>query len=225
MSIVPGALHEGYVRFRHGRYQTERSLYAQLAEGQAPRVALLGCADSRANPDMIFDAEPGDMFILRNVANLVPDYEPDSGFHGTSAGIEFAVRYLKVEHLVIMGHASCGGIKACIDHDGRGISAGVFIDHWVDLASKAFAEVRANNPNLGGEELQRAVEFTSIRHSLARLATFPFIAEAVAAGTLRLHGSWFAIATGELRWLDPATGDFRRIDEDTLADKGPAAYI
>lgn len=225
MIEIPRSLGAGYRRFRRGRYADERALYAKLATGQSPRLAVLACADSRVDPAMIFDAAPGELFVIRNVANLVPDFEADGGFHGTSAGIEFAIRHLGVEDLVVLGHGSCGGIKACIHHDTSGISAGPFIDHWVELASAACAAVRADAPELTGAALEREVELASIRCSLERLEAFPFVKDALARGTLRLHGAWFAIASGEMLWLDRATNAFRPIDQLDLANGLDAAYV
>ncbi len=218
MLDIPQGLREGYRRFLEGRYESERALYAELASGQRPRLAILACADSRVDPAMIFDARPGEIFVIRNVANLVPDVEMDGGLHGTSAGLEFAVRHLEVADIVVMGHGACGGIKACIGHDREGTSAGHFIDHWVELASDALAAVLAIAPDLQGEALQREVELESVRRSLARMEAFPFVSEALAAGRLRLHGAWFSIAEGRMLWLDRATGDFHPVTTRALAN-------
>jgi len=215
---IPKTLRDGYRRFLDGRYESERALYAELATGQRPRLAILACADSRVDPAMIFDARPGEIFVIRNVANLVPDVEMDGGLHGTSAGLEFAVRHLEVDDIVVMGHGACGGIKACIGHDCEGTSAGHFIDHWVELASGALAEVRRAEPYLAGDALQRAVELQSVRASLARMRAFPFVAEAVAARRLRLHGAWFSIAEGRMLWLDQQTRGFCPVTTGALAN-------
>lgn len=214
---VPFTLERGYRRFREGRYARERQLYAALAAGQSPRLAVLACADSRVDPAMIFDAAPGELFVIRNVANLVPDFEVDGGFHGTSAGLEYAVRHLEVDDVVVMGHAACGGIGACIHHFTDGAMAGPFIDPWVGLADAAFRGVRARNPALTGDALQHAVELASIRASLKRLRAFPFVADAVRTRGLRLHGAWFSIASGEMLWLDDREGGFRPVDTRALA--------
>jgi len=220
---VPGSLERGYQRFREGRYSRERALYESLARGQSPRLAVLACADSRVDPAMIFDAAPGELFVLRNVANLVPDYEADGGFHGTSAGLEYAVRHLEVDDVVVMGHAACGGVDACIHHFTDGSAAGPFIDPWVGLADDAFRAVRARAPDLAGEALRHEVELESIRASLGRLRAFPFVADAIAARRLRLHGAWFSIASGEMLWLDDASGDFHAVTTRTLANGVSAA--
>ena len=216
--FVPMSLEAGYQRFRRGRYARERELYAELAEGQSPRLCVLACADSRVDPAMIFDARPGELFVLRNVANLVPDYEADGGFHGTSAGLEYAVRHLGVDDVVVMGHAACGGIDACIHHFTDGAAAGPFIDPWVGLADDAFRKVRARARDLSGDGLQHEVELESIRASLNRLRAFPFVAEALATRRLRLHGAWFSIASGEMLWLDEDGGDFHAVTTRALAN-------
>jgi carbonic anhydrase len=221
--VVPTSLEAGYQRFRRGRYARERELYAELAEGQSPRLAVLACADSRVDPAMIFDARPGELFVLRNVANLVPDYEADGGFHGTSAGLEFAVRHLEVEDVVVMGHAACGGIGACIHHCTDGAAAGRFIDPWVGLADAAFRNVQARNPALAGRDLQHEVELEAIRTSLLRLRAFPFVADAIDRRRLRLHGAWFSIASGEMLWLDDVSGDFHAVTTRRLANGAAAA--
>jgi len=215
---VPGSLEAGYHRFREGRYARERQLYAELAEGQSPRLAVLACADSRVDPAMIFDARPGELFVLRNVANLVPDYEADGGFHGTSAGLEYAVRHLNVGDLVVMGHAACGGIGACIHHLVDGASAGRFIDPWVELADSAYKTVKARAPELEGDDLQHEVELESIRASLTRLRAFPFIEAAMNEGRLRLHGAWFSIVSGEMLWLDDREDGFHAVTTRALAN-------
>ena len=215
---VPVTLERGYARFREGRYTRERRLYETLARGQSPRSAVLACADSRVDPAMIFDARPGELFVLRNVANLVPDYEADGAFHGTSAGLEYAVRHLKVDDIVVMGHAACGGIDACIHHFTDGSAAGPFIDPWVGLADDAFRRVRARQPAVAGDDLQHEVELESIRSSLARLRTFPFVADALAERRLRLHGAWFSIASGEMLWLDDDERDFHAVTTRKLAN-------
>ncbi len=214
---VPFTLERGYRRFRAGRYARERELYESLARGQAPRLAVLACADSRVDPAMIFDARPGELFVLRNVANLVPDYEADGGFHGTSAGLEYAVRHLGVDDVVVMGHAACGGIDACIHHVTDGALAGRFIDPWVGLADDAVRAVRARDPELCGDDLQHEVELEAIRRSLARLRRFPFVAEALRARRLCLHGAWFSIASGEMLWLDEGDDAFHAVTNRRLA--------
>ena len=195
------ALIEGYRRFRAETWPRERARFEELAaQGQRPHTMVIACSDSRVDPQMIFSAGPGELFVLRNVANLVPPYMPDALFHGTSAAVEFAVRVLQVERIVVMGHALCGGIRAVLD--GTPPEARDFVAGWIGIAERARAvALRCDVP----EERQEAAEHEAVRISLANLMTFPWVQEAVAAGRLSLHGAHFGVATGRLV-LVPAEG-------------------
>lgn len=187
---------EGYQRFRVHRWHAQKALYRELDKGQRPPACVISCCDSRVDPAAIFDAEPGELFIIRNVANLVPPYAPSTGLHGTSTAIEFAVLGLKVETILVLGHARCGGVAAAM----TGAPAGsVFLEGWVHLLDEAKARAGAD---------QGALELESIKVSLARLMTFPFVAEAVAAGRLTLQGARFSIFDGKLEVLDAKSGRF-----------------
>ncbi|MEO1092577.1 MAG: carbonic anhydrase [Pseudomonadota bacterium] len=210
MERLPMTLRAGYRRFREDRYHEQRALYERLAKGQQPKVAILACADSRADPALIFDAAPGELFVLRNVANLVPAFERGGTSHGTVAGLEFAVSHLAVDDIVVMGHASCGGIEACL-RSASGEAGGYFVSHWVELAEAARDLVLAEQPALAGDALRHAVEQRSVLSSLERLQTFPFVAEAMRARGMRLHGAWFSIMSGELSWIDPPSGCFTTV--------------
>jgi len=193
----------GYRRFRAGVYAEQVQLYRELGEGQDPGVMLIACADSRAEPSDIFNAAPGQMFVVRNVANLVPPYKPDGGLHGVSAALEFAVRVLKVRHIVVMGHGGCGGVTASLI-ESKSPLIGEFVTPWVKLLEAARARVMESaslNP-------QFALELEGIETSLENLMSFPWVAEAVACGDLELHGAWFAIKHGELHWRNPKTRRF-----------------
>jgi carbonic anhydrase len=201
---------EGFRNFRQTYYAENRALFDALAQGgQSPRAMVISCCDSRVDPALIFGAEPGDMFVLRNVANLVPPYSPDAGYHGTSAALEFAVRSLKVEHIVVMGHARCGGVRALLDpHAGDSTD---FLGSWMDIAHTARDAALAHAGESSAEDLQRACEHATISVSLANLMTFPWIKAAVEAGTLSLHGWYFDIESGQLSWLDDADGSFHPV--------------
>lgn len=199
----------GYHRFRHEGYETERRRWERLATGQSPPVMIIACCDSRVDPATIFDIEPGQAFILRNVANLVPPFEEGGGLHGVSASLEFAVTKLKVHHMVVMGHGACGGVSAALG--GHGDADRVFIDKWIALLDPAVEKVRAE----GAEDMHRALELEGIKTSIANLRTFPFIAERERAGLLQIHGCHFAIAEGRLRELDEASGRFHIVEEET----------
>jgi carbonic anhydrase len=193
----------GYRRFRAGVYAEQAQLYRELGEGQDPDVMLIACADSRAEPSDIFNAAPGQMFVVRNVANLVPPYKPDGGLHGVSAGLEFAVNVLKVRHIVVMGHGGCGGVTASLT-ESKSALIGEFVAPWVKLLDAARARVMDS----GSLNPQFALELEGIETSLENLMSFPWVAEAVAAGKLDLHGAWFAIKHGELHWRNPASRCF-----------------
>jgi carbonic anhydrase len=200
----PSRLIAGYGAFRKGRLAADSARYRVLAEaGQRPEIMIIGCSDSRAAPETIFDAAPGEMFVLRNVANLVPPHNPDGEYHGTSAAIEFGVMGLKVRHIVVMGHGRCGGVEAFLA--GRR-GPGDYIGKWISLLEPAAALV-ADDPKETAAK-QRALEFASIRQAIANLMTFPAIRDLVGIGELHLHGAWFDISTGELLLLDPVDGRF-----------------
>jgi len=212
MTAFPERLLSGYQSFIAGRFEEERARYRQLAvEGQAPAVMVVACCDSRAAPETIFSTRPGELFVVRNVANLVPPYAPDGEYHGTSAALEFAVRVLKVQHIVLMGHGRCGGIRAALEGPSDELSPGDFLTKWISLLGPATATLAGASLMTPGER-QTALERISVRHSLANLRTFPFVAEREGRGELSLHGAWFDIATGELWVMDPETGEFERVE-------------
>ena len=201
---------EGYHRFKSRDWERERERWMQLAEGQSPRVMILSCADSRADPAQIFDAKPGEMFVVRNIAGLAPPYETSPGYHGVSSALEFAVTQLEVEEIVVMGHGSCGGCAAALtgQFDDAEHGAGHFISEWVELLREARDTVRERHEGLGGEAFLD-MEWEAVKVSLANLRTFPWIAEREADGRLTLHGTHFAIAEGRLYVLDEAEETFR----------------
>lgn len=192
----------GYRRFRAGHWLDHREHYEGLSERQTPSVCVISCCDSRVDPVTIFDARPGELFVIRNVANLVPPYSVDDGLHGTSTAIEFAVRNLKVGAIMVLGHARCGGVRAAIDAGPLGDAA--FLSQWISLLDDAKLRV--------GDDDADALEHASIKVSLERLMTFPFVAEAVRAGRLSLVGARFSIFDGRLEILDPKTGEFSDAD-------------
>ena len=190
---------DGYRRFRETAYREHRPLYeALVAQGQSPRAMVIGCSDSRVDPAILFATEPGEIFVVRNVANLVPPYAPSADYHGTSAAVEFAVRSLKVEHVIVLGHARCGGIAALLD-DFSGLGAD-FVRPWMQIAAPAKERAMAAAQEKGADP-HRCCEHEAIKTSLGNLQSFPWIAERVAAGTLQLHGWYFDLETGELLQL------------------------
>ncbi len=196
---LPKRLLDGYANFRKGRYASESERYLKLGEGQQkPTIMMIACCDSRAAPETIFDAGPGEMFVVRNVANLVPPYTPDGGHHATSAALEFAVLSLGVEHLVVMGHGRCGGIRAAVGDAGP-LSHTDFIGSWM-RPIKDVARAVPHNDDAALHE--RHIERASIEHSLANLRTFPWIRMKETRKELSLHGIWFDISMGELHSYD-----------------------
>jgi carbonic anhydrase len=198
------ALLDGYRRFRSGAYTDQRTRWESLAEGQEPPIMIIGCCDSRVDPGAIFDTAPGQVFCLRNVANLVPPFEQGGGLHGASAAIEFAVVDLQVRHVVVLGHGACGGIAASLRGEDCGMPGHSFIDDWVAIICEARDRVLREAP----ADPQRALEQEAIKVSLRNLRSFPFVREREEAGELKLHGALFAIADGELQVLDEVTGAF-----------------
>ena len=184
---------EGYRRFRETYWSQNKSVFEALAAGQSPRAMVITCADSRVDPQLIFDAQPGEIFCVRNVANLVPPYAPDSDHHGTSAALEFAVRSLKFEHVIVLGHAQCGGIRALL----QGGEQGDFIGRWMEIAAPARERALAAAATTT-ETVQHLCEHESIRITIDNLMTFPWVAERVQAGQLQLHGWHFDFERGEL---------------------------
>lgn len=193
----------GYRRFRSGPWVHERERWAELTEGQAPRTMIIACSDSRVDPAQIFDTRPGEMFVVRNVAALVPPFETSPGQHGVSAALEFAVRELKVAEIVVMGHGRCGGCNAALTGAFAEAEPGLggFISSWTALLNDARDRVRARFDDLSTREAGRAMEEEAVKTSLANLRTFPFVNEGEAAGTLALKGAVFAIADGVLSVL------------------------
>jgi carbonic anhydrase len=203
----------GYQRFRSNGWQHERQRWAELAEYQSPKVMVIACSDSRVDPATIFDASPGEMFVVRNVANLVPPFELSEGRHGVSAALEFAVTLLNVPEIVVMGHGSCGGCHAALTQDFRDARPGEggFIAHWINMLDDARAKVVNAHGHDHNILALRAMEHEAIKLSLANLRSFPCILEREAKGQIVLHGAYFAIDDGLLHILNQESGDFEQI--------------
>jgi carbonic anhydrase len=203
----------GYQRFRSNRWPDERERFERLSQGQEPRALVIACSDSRVAPTMIFGAGPGELFVVRNVANLVPPYAPDDKYHGTSAAIEFGLRALRVPNVIVLGHALCGGARALLD--GAPPSVGDFVAQWVKIGEPARQRAVAC-PRC--DDRQEACEHEIIRLSLGNLRTFPWIRELVEAGRLRLWGCFFDIRTGILKMIGP-DGRFAPVTRQLAACK------
>ena len=208
MDLFPNALIEGYRKFRNERLPTEQSRYRDLSvRGQSPETMVIGCCDSRVSPEVIFDARPGELFVMRNIANLVPTYQPDSAAHGVSAALEFAVNVLKVKHIVILGHAQCGGIRAFVDKAAP-LSPGDFIGKWMAMFIKP-GEVVEQRAHETMQDFTVRIEKAAVFRSLENLMTFPFVRAKVERGELQLHGAYFGVAEGSLFVLDRETKVFK----------------
>lgn len=205
---------EGYKRFRTQAYPQQRRRYDKLvAEGQHPKLMIIGCSDSRVDPAQIFDVDPGEIFVVRNVAALVPPFETSPGLHGVSAALEFAVQFLQVRQIVVMGHGMCGGCKAALTRDLHGSRPGEggFIADWIRLLDGAREPIAAR---LGTDnrDAERAMELAAVGVSLRNLRTFPCIQEKEASGELKLRGAFFAISEGVLHILNEASETFEAVD-------------
>jgi carbonic anhydrase len=206
----PQRLIDGYGAFAGGRLRDEQSRYRELAErGQQPEIMVIGCCDSRCAPEVIFDAGPGEIFVVRNIANLVPPYQPDGMYHGVSAALEFGVGALKVKHIVVLGHAQCGGVRAFAE-DAAPIFPSDFIGRWMTLMAPAAERVGPRGSRTEAEYIT-LLEQASVINSLDNLMTFPRLRALVEAGSVTLHGAYFGVATGQLSVLDKTTGTFRPV--------------
>lgn len=203
---------DGFRTFREAYFEKDPGLYKNLLRhGQNPRFAVVACSDSRVDPVIILRTKPGDIFVIRNVAALVPPCEEDGHCHGTSAALEFAVSQLAVDHIIVIGHAHCGGIEAMVRRQEGGQAKGRFIGAWTDLLCEARDRALAADPELDGDALLRASERQSVRLSLDNLTTFPFIRTAVAAGDLSLHGWYLDLFEGTLEGWSPDTETFDQL--------------
>ncbi len=197
---------KGYSRFRNGYYKQNRERLEELAEKQTPPVAMVACCDSRVDPSILFDVEPGDIFVIRNVANLVPPFETNGAYHGTSAALEFAVTCLNVEQIVVLGHANCGGIRALMEKETNLESEG-FIDSWMQIAAPAREEILSCTDHDTFKKQTDACEKSAIRYSLQNLMTYPWIRSRVESGKLDLVGSYYDLHNGELSVIDTVNAD------------------
>jgi carbonic anhydrase len=206
----PQRLIDGYSAFRAERLPGEQARYRDLAEhGQRPEIMVIGCCDSRCSPEVIFDVGPGELFVARNIANLVPPYTPDSAQRAMSAALEFAVQALKVKHIVVLAHAQCGGVRAFAE-ESEPLSPGDFIGHWMALMAPA-AQALGPRGERSFDDYVRALEQASAVKTLDNLMTFPYVRSRVQAGELQLHAAYFGVATGDLSVYDPGAREFVRV--------------
>lgn len=209
MKTFPSGLVERFHQFKAGQFEPRRSDYEELAShGQKPEVMIVACSDSRVPPETIFNAGPGEMFVVRNVAALVPPFETGGNFHGVSAALEFGVLNLRVKHLLVMGHSGCGGVKAALNQKAALETESRFISKWMSMLDDAKLRVLAANQSQNSSALHPQLEKAGVKTSIANLRTFPFIKELEDRGELTLHGAHFEIPTGTLTLLDNESGQF-----------------
>jgi carbonic anhydrase len=209
MSSFPEKLADRYRRFHHRHFLPKAEEYEELAAyGQSPEAMVISCSDSRVDPETIFSAMPGELFVVRNVANLVPPYETGGKFHGVSSAIEFAVLNLRIKHIIVMGHSSCGGVKAALDQSAAKQTEAQFISRWMSMLDDARLRIVAAHQMSPQHEKQAALEKEGIKTSIRHLRTFPFVADAENKGRIALHGAYFDIATGTLSVLNHSRGEF-----------------
>ena len=209
MSSFPENLTDRFRRFKHRHFVPNADHYEELATyGQNPEVMLISCCDSRVDPETIFSAMPGELFVVRNVANLVPPYETGGKYHGVSTAIEFAVMNLRVKHLIVMGHSGCGGVKACLDQSAAIQTEAKFISRWMSMLDDARLTVLASHQMATQAEKQKALEMAGVKTSIKNLRTFPFVQDLEIKGRLNLHGAYFEISTGTLSVLNHSRGEF-----------------
>lgn len=207
--IFPEKLADRYRRFKYRHFAPNMDQFAELAEyGQSPGIMVVSCCDSRVEPELIFSAMPGELFVVRNVANLVPPYETSGKYHGVSAALEFAALNLRVKHIVIMGHSGCGGIRACLEHGAARETEAQFISNWMSMLDAGRDRVMASLAGKPIEQLRSELEREGVRTSLANLRTFPCVQILEGKGRLALHGVYFDIASGALSVLNQATDQY-----------------
>lgn len=207
----PQQLIQGFIRFREQHFARNDGLFRQLvAQGQAPKTLVVACCDSRVDPALVLDCAPGDLFVIRNVANLVPPLEGRAGHHGTSAALEFGVCNLEVQNIIVLGHAQCGGIRSLVEA-GHTHNPESFIDDWMHLAESARASVEQDMPDAPLQDRVHACEQRAILVSLQNLMSFPWVRERVEKGQLTLHGWYFDIGQGQLLGYKATTNMFEAL--------------
>ena len=212
----PAELIDGYRAFLHGGLRAEQGRYRELSEtGQSPQVMVISCCDSRCSPEVIFNSRPGELFVARNVSGLVPPYTPDGATRAVSASLEFAVQALKVKHIVVLGHAQCGGIRAYAE-EAAPLSPGDFIGHWMALIEPA-AKAVGPRGNMPFDEYVTKLELASVLTTIDNLMTFPCVKILVERGKLTLHGAYFGVASGRLSVHDKASGEFKQVAQEEYA--------
>jgi len=212
MSTFPEQLVDRYKRFKFRHFEPNFDQYEDLAEfGQSPEIMVVSCCDSRVSPETIFSALPGELFVVRNVANLVPPFETKGTFHGVSAALEFAALNLRVKHIVVLAHSGCGGVKACLQKDTARQTESQFITNWMSMLDQRRDRLLKTEDQTSPRHLQNLLERETVRASLENLRTFPCITILEGKGRVALHGAHFDIRTGRLDVLNPATHEFNSL--------------
>lgn len=211
MKRFPDTLADRYRRFKYRTFVPNAAHYEELANGQNPETMVISCSDSRVDPETIFSAMPGELFVLRNIANLVPPFETGGNYHGVSSAIEFAILNLNLKHLIVIGHSGCGGIKAALNQNAAIQTDAKFISRWMSMLDDARLAVLKDNPNASPEERQRALELAGIKQTLTNLRTFPFVREREEQGQLQIHGAHFDIKSGTLSVYDNESKMFQAL--------------
>jgi len=212
MKKAIGALVKGYEVFRKKYFDVENSTFAELVnQGQSPKVLMIACSDSRVDPALVMNCKPGDLFVLRNVANLVPPYENDHSYHGTSAALEFGVCVLGVQHIILFGHTQCGGIQSLLDNSHKNCLGNSFLNKWMELAKPSYDKMKSSHAECSLEEQAVLCGQYSLVNSINNLLTFPWIEERVNKGVLALHAWNFDMTTGVLNEYDRAQDCFKMI--------------
>lgn len=202
---------DGYRRFKRTTFHRDQKLYRKLAEkGQSPKIMVIACSDSRASPSAIFGVQPGDIFVARNIANIVPPHDPDGRPRSIGAAVEYAVKVLGVTDIVVKGHARCGGVAALVSN-GSGLPPTDYLKPWVEVAAPARALFPANFASLPADEQRRVAEYAVIQNSILNLSGFPWVRERLEKGTLRIHGWHFDIQDGKLSRLDHESGEWTEV--------------
>lgn len=212
MTLLPLSLTKGYEAFKKSLNSNDKQHYKYLAKkGQTPKVMVIACCDSRVSPETIFNTAPGEIFVVRNISNLVPPFEPDAQHHSTSAALEYGVQMLMIKHIVILGHENCGGITGVLNNSLNPITHSDFIGQWLDLLTPLSKNVQENN-DLNAEQQHTALEQLSLKQSLHNLRSFPWIRQKEQLGLLQLSAAWFAIEHGELWVLEESSQSFKKLE-------------
>jgi len=202
---------KGFRTFRTSYFEGKNTYKSLVKKGQNPTALVIACSDSRNDPALLTQSEPGDIFVVRNVAAIVPPYQPDDNYHGTSAAIEFAIKGLKIKNIIVLGHALCGGVQTLAEQAGKSDKSFEFLSQWITIGAPARDMVNRILPDAPTELKHKAMEQALILTSLNNLMTFPWIKQGVQSGDITVHGWYFDMIEGQLLSYNFAAGEFREI--------------